>query len=188
MGVSSEQSRSQLCSVYSTQCCRRSGCCYTAMVTAAAVLCCFLLLFVIVCKISQLGAGSLHLISNVLFRFTQTQFICYVPLDNTVSHTCRFDYILRNCDHALSQGGRHPAAAKFPFYIYMLASFLATGTSPAFLVPCWQRAGWPWGRILTNKCEFAGIKKTHLAFPAVLLPPTRTSTEYSHFLVLLQVV
>ena len=44
----------------------------------------------------------------------------YVPLGSTAEFTdsIRRYYILRNCGHARSQGGRHPAAANPPLHIY----------------------------------------------------------------------
>ena len=57
---------------------------------------------------------------TVFFLLIQTRYILDVPLVSTVSHVrSRFAYILGNCGHARSQGGRQAAAAKPPlFYIY----------------------------------------------------------------------
>ena len=119
-----------------TECCLRrrrrrccSVCCYTAVVVvAAAVLCCcFLLPFVMVCRMSKFGAGSLNLIPVFSFSsFKSDIHIFDLPLGSTaVSHLrSRFAYILGNCGHARSQGGRQPAVAKPPLYTVHIRIYL----------------------------------------------------------------
>ena len=54
---------------------------------------------------------------SVFLLFIQTRFTFHVPLGSTVSHLqsrFTYEYILGNCGHERSQGGRQPAAAKPP--------------------------------------------------------------------------
>ena len=79
---------------------------------------CFLLLFVIVCRMAKFGAGSLNLPPMLSFSSFKHDLFLMVSLGSTVSHfRPRFAYILGNCGHVRSQGGRQPAAAKPPLVL-----------------------------------------------------------------------
>ena len=68
--------------------------------------------------------GSLNLFP-VLSFFSVKRVFTFVSLGNTVSRSRpRFAYILGDDGNARSQGGRQPAAAKPPLYMY---SFLPVG-------------------------------------------------------------
>ena len=88
-------------------------CCYTTAVPAAAVL----LLPPAVRRRVPDGqiCGFIESDPSVSCHSNATYFD--VPLGRNVSHLrSRFAYILGNCGHARSQGGRQPAAAKPPSY------------------------------------------------------------------------
>ena len=88
-----------------------------------------LLLFVIVCRMAKNIAGSMiNLIpSSASCLFIQTRFILDVSLGSTVvafAVSIRPYYILGNYGDARSQGGRQPASAKSPLYIYAYRALL----------------------------------------------------------------
>ena len=71
----------------------------------------------IVCRMAKIVAGSLNLIPSIVFflSFSKTRFIlhvCTYPLAVLSHLRPRFSYILGNDEHARSQGGRQPAAAR----------------------------------------------------------------------------
>ena len=93
-------------------------CCYTAVVAAVAVL----LLPAAVRHRGPDGQICFWFIESdpsVFFLFNQTKFILMYPLAVLSHLRSPFAYILGNCGHARSQGGREPAAAKIPLYIYV---------------------------------------------------------------------
>ena len=71
-------------------------------------------------KVQSLWLWSIESDSSVLSLHSNT--ICfYVPLGSAVAFTasiCLLQCTLGNYGHARSQGGRQPAAAKLPLYLY----------------------------------------------------------------------
>ena len=118
-----EQSRSQFYVHTECCCCRRCWCCcsvcrYTIIAAAATVL---LLPAAVRHRVpdGQICCWIIESDPSVSFLFIQRDLFLVVPLGSTVSHLRpRFAYILGNCGHARSQGGRQPAAAKPPLYAY----------------------------------------------------------------------
>ena len=101
-------------------------CCYDMRpdVFAGAVAA-LLLLFLILCRMEKSCCLFIESDSSVLFLCIQTRFTLNVPLGST-GHFHHFlrprlacEYILGNYGHAWSKGGRQPAAAKPPLYIYV---------------------------------------------------------------------
>ena len=104
-------------------CCCSVLCCYIAVAAAPAACCC--------CSTRCAGWQTflpwfIASDSIVFFLFVQTRFIFKVPLSSTVSQlqlrfvtyclTHIISYILGNCEHARSQGGRSPPRA-FLFFL-----------------------------------------------------------------------
>ena len=118
--ASSSQSRSPFC--VRRECCRcccRCCCCGCAtLLLMPQQCCCFLLLFVIVCRMEKKCCWFIESDSSVFCSLEHDVFLVYSLA--VLSHLRpRFVYILGNCGHARSQGGRHPAAAKPPLYVIL---------------------------------------------------------------------
>ena len=93
--------------------------------------CCCLLLFVIVYRMAKLFVGSLNLVPVFSFSSLKHGLLLMYFLAVLSHLRPRFayittHYILGNDGHALSQGGRHPTAAKPPLYYtrYLVQSTL----------------------------------------------------------------